>query len=161
MRKWLKVVANPPSLPGWGIAYYVGYALSYMPVIGIAGKLVIAKSFMSYIYSLTPTSLYANANPLYPWTTPPTSTVSTNFSFQGNIFWLGGLLIWIAVTFSQRYSKHMPTFYDLFYYLFGLHLFYVGLACGHSTMYLSTNAHIWTNQNDSSPYNETFLLQIE
>lgn len=113
-----------------------------MPVCGVAGKLVVAKSFISYIYARTATSLYGTANPLYPSTTAPTSTLGTNFTFSGSIYWLAGVLIWIAFTFSQRYNKHMPSFYDLCYYLVGLQLFYIGLACALSTMNLTLFAHI-------------------
>jgi len=142
MRKWEKVVANPPALPGWGVAYYLGYALSYMPVCGVGGMLVVSKSFMSYIYALTATNLYGIANPLYPSSSAPTSTLSTNFTFNGNIYWLAGVLIWIAMTFSQSYNKHSPSFYDICYYLVGLQIFFIGLACSLSTMTLTTSAHI-------------------
>jgi hypothetical protein len=142
MRRWENVVSNPPALPGWGIAYYLGYALSYLPVMGIAGKLVVAKSFMSYIYALTTTALYGVANPLYPSTTAPTTTLTTNFSFNGNIYWLSGLLIWIAMTFSQRYNRKTPSLYDCLYYLAGLQLFFIGLACGLSSVYMGKLAHI-------------------
>jgi hypothetical protein len=142
MRRWEKVVANPPALPGWGVAYYVGYALSYMPVCGVGGKLVVSKSFMSYIYALTNTNLYGLSNPLYPSSTPPTTSLTTNFTFSGYIYWLAGVLIWVAMTFSQRYNKHMPSLYDLCHYLVGLQLFYIGLACGLSTLNLTLYAHI-------------------
>ena len=142
MRRWEMVVANPPALPGWGLAYYIGYGLSFIPVVGLGGKLVIAKSFRSYIYALTGTSLYGLSNPLYPSKIAPTSSLSTNFSFDGNIFWLAGLLIWIAFTFSQRYNKHKPSLYDFFYYLLGLQLFYIGIGAALSMGTLTSSAHI-------------------
>ena len=103
MRRWERVVANPSALPGWGIAYYLGFALSFIPVIGLGGKLAIAKGFRSYIFAQTTTFLYSIPNPLYSSSTPPTSSLSTNFSFNGKIYWLSGVLIWLAMTFSQRY----------------------------------------------------------
>jgi len=135
------VVANPPALPGWGIAYYLGYLLSFMPVIGV-GKLVVAKSFLSYIYALTPTILYAMYNPLYASSSPPTNSLSINLSFGGNIFWLAGALIWLGMTFSQRYERHIPRVYEWFYYLVGIQLFYIGIACSLSVLELSLNAHL-------------------
>ncbi len=128
MRHWEKVVSNPPALPGWIISYYVSYALSYLPIIGI-GKIVVAKSFSSYMFALASTVLYGSANPLYPSTTAPTASLSTNITMSGNIFWLGAAIIWIAITFTQKYDMHKPTGYDVFYYLFGIHLFYLGIAC--------------------------------
>lgn len=142
MRKWERVVANPPALPGWGVAYYVGYALSFMPVIGV-GKLVVAKSFMSYIYARSDTILYSAYNPLYPSSTPPSSgSISTNFSFGGNIYWLSGILIWLATTFSQRYDRKSPKAYDFFYYFVGIQLFYIGIACSLSCYVLAQYASL-------------------
>jgi hypothetical protein len=103
MRKWEKVVSNPPALPGWGIIYYVSYGLSFIPVVGV-GKVIIARSFMSYIFANTSTLLYGSYNPLYPTSSPPTAALpSVNTSLGGNIFWLAGLIIWVGMTFSQRY----------------------------------------------------------
>lgn len=128
MRRWEKVVSNPPALPGWVICYYVSYALSYLPIIGV-GKVVVAKSFSSYLFAKASTIMYGSYNPLYPSTTAPTSTLSTNIAMGGNIYWLAAAIIWVGITFSQRYNKHKPSLYDLFYYLFGIHLFYLGITC--------------------------------
>jgi hypothetical protein len=127
MRHWEKVVSNPPALPAWIITYYVSYALSYLPIIGI-GKVVVAKSFSSYLFALAATVLYGSANPLYPSTTAPTVSLSANMSMNGNIFWLGAAIIWLGITFTQRFAMNKPTGYDVFYYLFGIHLFYLGIA---------------------------------
>lgn len=121
-------MSNPPALPGWIICYYISYALSFLPIIGV-GKVVVAKSFSSYMFAKATTIMYGSSNPLYPSTTVPTSSLSTNISMSGNIYWLAALIIWIAITFSQRYNRHKPTLYDLFYYLFGIHLFYLGISC--------------------------------
>ena len=142
MRRWEKVVANPSALPGWGIAYYLGYALSFMPVIGLGGKLAISKSFRSYIFAKTTTALYSVSNPLYPSKTPPTSSLTTNFSFDGNIYWLSGLLIWLAMTLTQRYERKYPKIYDFFYYVLGVQLFYIGIASALSIGTLSSSAYI-------------------
>jgi hypothetical protein len=142
MRNWEKVVSNPPCLPGWGILYYVGYGLSFLPVVGV-GKLVVAKSFFSYIFAKTSTVLYGLANPLYPsGSTLTATTLTMNTSFNGNIFWLAGAIIWLAFTFTQRYDRKKPGLYDLFYYLFGIHLFYLGIACSLSVYTLATTASL-------------------
>lgn len=141
MRRWEVVVSNPPALPAWGIAYYLGYALSFIPVIGV-GKLVISKSFMSYIYALTPPPLYGSSNPLYPSSTAPTVSLTTNVTMGGKMFWLGGLLIWLAMTLSQRYGKRWPLPYDFFYYLLGIQLFFLGLGCSLSNATLTVSGSL-------------------
>jgi hypothetical protein len=142
MRRWEKVVANPPALPGWIICYYVSYALSFLPVIGV-GNVVVAKSFSSYLFALSTTILYGSANPLYPsstvLTTPTaSSTLGTNGSMSGNIFWLAAAIIWVCWTFTQKYHRMKPSLYDLFYYLFGIHLFYLGITSSLSLPILYT-----------------------
>jgi hypothetical protein len=112
------------------MSYYISYALSYLPVIGI-GRVVVAKSFSSYIFALARTLLYGSSNPLYPSTTAPvytTTPLGTNLTLSGNIFWLGAAIIWVGITFTQKYPMTAPKLYDLFYYLFGIHLFYLGIA---------------------------------
>jgi len=141
MRKWERVVANPPALPGWGIIYYVSYGLSFIPVIGV-GKVVIAKSFMSYIFAYTSTLLYGTYNPLYPSSSPPSTALpNLNVTMGGNIFWLSGLIIWLGMTLSQRYDRKSPRFYDFFYYLLGIYLFYIGIACSLSLATLTASGH--------------------
>lgn len=110
MRHWDKVVSNPPALPGWIACYYLSYALSFLPVIAV-GNLVISKSFSSYMFALASTILYGTYNPLYPATTPPAQSITTNLNLAGNIYWLAGILIWIGMTFTQRYAKTKPTLY--------------------------------------------------
>ena len=121
------MVSNPPALPGWGILYFVSYAISFLPIIGV-GKVVISKSLSSYIFALTPTLLYGSSNPLYPYKNAPTSALTTNLLFDGNIYWLAGLIIWVGLTFSQRYNKTKPQLYDFIYYLLGIYLFYLGIS---------------------------------
>lgn len=135
------MVSNPPALPCWGVSYYLGYALSFIPVVGI-GKIVVARSFSSYIYALTPPLLYSTYNPLYASSSPPTGSLASNWNFEGRMFWLAGLLIWIAMTFSQRYDRKYPTVYDFFYYLFGIQLFYLGIASSISVYTLAIYGHL-------------------
>ena len=144
MRGWKRVVVNPPALPGWVIAYYGAWGMSYMPVVGLAGQIVISKSFSSYIFAKAATVLYGSSNPLYRFSTSPTTTLSTNFTFDANIYWLAGLLIWIIMTFSQRYDRKVPSLYECLYYLIGIYLFYIGIASALTTFQManSTNAHI-------------------
>lgn len=141
MRRWEVVVSNPPALPFWGVVYYFAYALSFIPIIGV-GKLVISKSFMTYIYARTPPALYSSYNPLYPSSTPPTVSVTTNWEFGGSIYWLAGLLIWIAMTFSQRYCKRWPSVYDFFYYVLGIYLFFLGMGCALSTQEIMSKGYL-------------------
>ncbi len=142
MRRWEKVVSNPPALPGWIVCYYIAYALSYLPVIGI-GKVTVSKSFSSYIFAKASTIMYGTSNPLYPSTTAPTSNLSTNINMNGNIYWLAGAIIWVGLTFSQRYNRSKPTLYDLFYYLFGIYLFFLGISCSLSlpVLYVSSTLY--------------------
>jgi hypothetical protein len=101
MRKWDKVVCNPPCLPGWGIVYYISYLLNYLPLIGV-GKLVVSKGYYSQLFSMTTPIIYSLSNPLYP-SSPWVADTDINFNFVGNIFWLSALIIWVATTFSQKY----------------------------------------------------------
>jgi hypothetical protein len=137
MRGWEKVVANPPALPGWIACYYLSYALSFLPVIGV-GKVVVAKSFSSYMFTKAITVLYGTSNPLYPSTTAPTTAVGPNLTLSGNIFWLAAAIIWTAITFTQKFGKWRPSGYDFFYSLFGIYLFYLGITCSLSLPILYT-----------------------
>jgi hypothetical protein len=123
------------------VLYYVSYGLSFLPVIGV-GRLVVSKSFSSFLFAKSSTILYGIANPLYPSNSFPTTSVPTlgiNSSFYGSIYWLSGAIIWIAFTFTQRYNRKKPTMYDFFYYLFGIHLFYMGISCSLSVYPLANN----------------------
>jgi hypothetical protein len=139
MRKWEYVVSNPPALSGWGLCYYFSYGTSFLPVIGV-GKVVISKSFSSYIFALTQTLIYGSPNPLYPYKNAPSLSVGINLEFNGYIYWLGALIIWIALTFSQRYNRLKPQIYDLFYYLIGIYLFYLGISSSLSLQQLWGNS---------------------
>ena len=166
MRKWEFVVSNPPALAGWGLCYFASYGTSFLPVIGV-GRVVISKSFSSYMFALTPTLLYGNANPLYPSKSAPTDALSLNASFNGNIFWLGALIIWIALTFSQRYNKIMPKLYDLFYYLLGIYLFYLGISSSLSLSLLYANStlnwsiHYLIYKHSPRRYNILWAVSLE
>ena len=142
MRRWEKVVANPPCLPGWIACYYFSYGFSYLPVIGVGG-VVVAKSFLSFMWAKTSTLLYGLTNPdYYPFESAsraPTGNLSTNPGLKGNIIWIAALLLWVGTTFTQTYSCRKPRLYDLFYYLFGIHLFYMGVTCGLSLAELIDN----------------------
>lgn len=61
-------------------------------------------------------------------------------SMNGNIFWLAAAIIWAGLTFTQRYHRLKPNLYDLFYYLFGIHLFYLGITCSLSLPILYTDS---------------------
>lgn len=139
MRGWEKVVFNPPALPGWIICYYVSFALSFLPIIGV-GNVVVAKSYSSYLFALASTVLYGVSNPLYPSTSAPTSGLSTNISMNGNIFWLAAAIAWVGMTFTQKYHRLKPNLYDFFYYIFGIHLFYLGITCSLSLPILYTKS---------------------
>ena len=50
-----------------------------------------------------------------------------NRSLQGQIYWVSGIVIWVASTLSQKYSKEKPSPYNFFYYMIGVYFFYIGL----------------------------------
>lgn len=84
--------------------------------------------------------LYNLPNPLYLQPTTLTSTTSsaftTNLSLNGNVIYIAAAIIWIAITFTQKYHLNKPSGYDFFYYLFGIHLFYLGITCSLQIPYL-------------------------
>lgn len=128
MRKWERVVCNPPALPGWGIVYYLSYFFNYLPVIGV-GKIVVSRGYYSQMFSKAATILYGASNPLYPSTGYTSNSSALNSSLSGNIFWMAALIIWIATTFTQQYQRRKPSLYDFFYNLYGIYLFYLGITC--------------------------------
>jgi hypothetical protein len=97
---------------------------------------------MSYIFAKTTPLLYIYSNPLYPANTFSATALSYNLRFNGYIYWLAGIIIWVAMTFSQRYNRNKPKLYDFFYYLFGIHLFYMGIASSLSVYNLSLFANL-------------------
>lgn len=100
MRKWERVVCNPPCLPGWAIVYYVSYLINFLPLIGV-GKLVVSLGFKSPLFAIASPMLYSVPNPLYPSSTYAASIINSTWS--GNIFWLAALIIWLGITLSQKY----------------------------------------------------------
>lgn len=129
MYRWDSIVNNPPCLPGWGLLYYVSYALNFLPVIGL-GKLVISKSFLSQQFSQSCLllSYFPSGGNIYDTTTPDIS--SLNISFKGYIFWGAALVIWVISTATQKYPRRKPNFFDLFYNLAGIYMFYLGISAG-------------------------------
>lgn len=61
--------------------------------------------------------------------TSTSSAFTTNLSLNGNVIYIAAAIIWVAITFSQKYHLNKPSGYDFFYYLFGIHLFYRGITC--------------------------------
>ncbi len=134
MWRWENVLKLPPVLPGWGIAYYFSYALIFIPFAGV-GNVIIGAGYYSIILVNTSTVLYNLPSSLYPSDTFIPSSNLTDYelnpSFKGDIFKIAALIIWVATTFSQRYSKKMPEIVNtVVYNLFGIYLFYVGLSAG-------------------------------
>lgn len=110
MWRWDNIVKLPPVLPGWIVPYYFSYALLFIPFGGV-GNIVTSVGYYSLILVNTPTLLYIFPSSLYPtngFTTGNLADFSMNTSFNGKVFWVAALVIWIATTFSQRYSKKMP-----------------------------------------------------
>ena len=59
------------------------------------------------------------------------------------MFKIAAAIIWVGTTFTQRYSKKMPEIlYSVGYNLFGIYLFYIGLAAGLSKPSLTKNCLI-------------------
>lgn len=135
MWRWEGVVNNPPCLPGWGILYYLSYIFNFLPVIGV-GPLVISRSFSSQQFSQSCLLLYYYPNSQYPYSTvTPTpkasdGSYSYNYTLLGFIFWPAALIIWTVSTFSQQYPRRKPTFFDFFYCLIGIYMFYLGISGG-------------------------------
>ena len=130
MYRWENIVNNPPCLPGWGIMYYVSYLLNFLPVIGF-GPLVLSKSFLSQQFSQACLLLSYYSNNSYPYSTQtPSPSASFNLTFIGFIFWPAALIIWAVSTFTQKYPRRRPTIFDLFYYLGGIYMFYLGISGG-------------------------------
>lgn len=111
MWRWDNVLKLPPILPGWGVLYYFSYALMFIPFSGI-GNIIIGTGYYSLILVNTSTVLYGLPSSLYPSDqfTPSLNLLDyeVNPEFKGDIFKIAALIIWIATTFSQRYSKRMP-----------------------------------------------------
>jgi len=111
MWKWDNVVKVPTLFGGWIVPYYFSYVLMFIPFSGV-GNIVIGTGYYSIILVSTGTILYNIPSSLYPSDLFTPSTTFTDYqlntSFQGNIFKIAALIIWIATTFSQRYSKKKP-----------------------------------------------------
>lgn len=137
MWRWENVVKLPPILAGWGLVYYFSYALMFIPFAGI-GNLIIGTGYYSIILVNTPTILYNIPSSLYASDTfTPTSNLTDyqlNAEFKGDIFKIAAVIIWVATTFSQKYSKRMPEIINASVYnIFGIYLFYIGLSAAIST----------------------------
>lgn len=111
MWRWDNVVKLPALLPGWILPYYFSYILMFVPFAGV-GNIIIGTGYYSLILVNTGTLLYNIPSSLYPSDLfTPSSVVSDfamNTSFQGDIFKIAALIIWVGSTFSQRYSKQWP-----------------------------------------------------
>lgn len=141
MWRWENVLKLPPVLPGWGLAYYFSYGLMFIPFAGI-GNIIIGTGYYSLILVNTSTILYGIPSSLYPSDVfTPTANLSDfelNPEFKGYIFKIAAVIIWVATTFTQRYSKKMPEIVNtVVYNIFGIYLFYIGLSAGLSTPSLS------------------------
>jgi hypothetical protein len=83
----------------------------FLPYVGI-GNVITSVGYYSFLFVNTQTQLYSEVNSLYPNSLfTPTFVLkdyNMNISFNGQIFWIAGAIIWIGLTFSQKYSKKMP-----------------------------------------------------
>lgn len=111
MWNWDNVVKLPPLVAGWVLPYYFSYILMFIPFSGI-GNIVLGHGYYSIILVNTNTVLYNVPSSLYPFDqfTPSSNPLDyeLNLSLKGNIFKIAAGIIWLATTFSQRYSKKMP-----------------------------------------------------
>ena len=130
MWDWEKIVNNPACLSGWPLYYYLSYLLNTSFVIGL-GRLVISKSFFTQNLAMVPPILYSIQSSLYTHSSAvPADDIgaySYNYSLQGQIYWVSGIVIWVASTLSQKYSREKPTAYNFFYYMIGVYFFCIGL----------------------------------
>jgi hypothetical protein len=65
MYKWEDIVNNPSCLPGWAIVYYLSYAFSFLPIIGL-GPLVVSQFFKSNVFCSSCLLLYYYPSTAYP-----------------------------------------------------------------------------------------------
>lgn len=128
MYKWDNIVNNPTCLPGWAIVYYLSYIFNFIPVIGL-GPLVISYNYKSQQFANSCLLLYYYPNTQYPYSTTVPYT-GNNYTLQGWVFWPAALIIWAISTATQKYPRRKPTPFDLFYYLAGIYLFYLGISSG-------------------------------
>ena len=124
--KFEKTLNISPCLIGWGLIYYVSFLLNFVPIIGI-GRLTISRGFQNAQWSKTPTLLYSTPNTNYA-NNIYTTFQSPNISFQSNVFWLSGIIIFLGLAVTQQYPRRKPEWKDFFYYLLGIYLFYLGIS---------------------------------
>jgi hypothetical protein len=144
MWKWEGVVNVPPVLPGWIIPYYFSYIMNFIPLIGV-GNVIVSVGYYSVILTGTSTILYSLPSSLYPSSVFSSFTLTDyplNTSLKGNTYWIAGIIVFVATTFSQKYAKKRPLIKDIAYYIFGIYLFYLGLSSGISTSSLTTHSII-------------------
>ncbi len=146
MWRWDNVVKLPPLLPGWIAPYYFSYALLFIPFGGI-GNITTSVGYYSLILVNTSPLLYVIPSSLYPYDTYTFSGVVSNFDmnilFKGRVYWIAGLVIWFATTFSQRYSKKMPEILNsIVSNIWGIYLFYLGISSGICVNSLTANSLI-------------------
>ncbi len=109
MYKWDKTLNLPPALSLWILPYFFSYVFMFLPFCGV-GNVITSIGYYSFLLVNTYPVLYIFPNSLYA-NSPFTITnfdFSLNTGFTGQIFWLAAPIIWLGLTFSQKYSKKKP-----------------------------------------------------
>ena len=136
-----KYVINPCPLPGWIMVYLVSLCLNFIPFTGV-GRLVVSKSFYSQILQLTlPIQSYIPPSSYYAYELSRLPQIQTfNTELNSNIQIVSVFIIWILLTITQKYHISKVEFKEVFFYVFGIYLFYFGLVTGSQLYYLQANS---------------------
>lgn len=136
-----KYVIVPIGLPGWLMVYLVSLCINFVPFIGFS-KLVISRSYYTQMLQLSlPILSYTLPNDYYafnPASFPEYSTFNPGLKSNipiGSIF-----IVWVLTTFTQKYHISKIDVKEFFFYIFGIYMFYFGLATGVQLYYLQANS---------------------
>lgn len=139
-----KYVIVPVPVPGWIMIYLVSLATNFIPFTGL-GKLVVSRSFYSQILQLTlpiqsyklPIDYFVYYNNNLSSTTMTTFNPSLNTNIQiSSVF-----IIWVLMSVTQKYHVSSKVEWkEIFFYIFGIYMFYFGLTTGSQLFYLQANS---------------------
>ncbi len=136
-----KYVIVPCSQPAWIIIYLVSLCTNFIPFVGF-GKLVVSRSFYSQMLQLTlPIQSYMLATDYYAYEDSSMPQFSTfNPGLKSNIQISTVFIVWVLMSVTQKYHVTAVEFKEIFFYIFGIYMFYFGLATGLQLYYLQANS---------------------
>lgn len=81
----------------------------FLPFCGV-GNVITSVGYYSFLLVNTNPILYIIPNSMHPNAPYSLTTLelALNTGFTGQIFWLAAPIIWLGLTFSQKYSKKKP-----------------------------------------------------